>query len=62
MADDLDILNDSVEVEPSVGSRPRLSVVIVLIALLGVIATLVCALVISVVVAVWPYVRAIYFP
>jgi hypothetical protein len=62
MADDLDILNDSVEVEPSVGSRPRLSVVFVSIALLGVIATLVGALVISAVVAVWPYIRAIYFP
>jgi hypothetical protein len=62
MDDDLDILDESVEVEPSIGSRPRAGVVIFAIVLLALIAATVGSLVISAVVAVWPYVRAIYFP
>ena len=62
MTDDLDILRESVDVEPTAGSRPRASVVIVAVVLLGIIATLVGALLISAVVAVLPVVRVLYFP
>jgi hypothetical protein len=62
MDDDLGILDESVDVEPSIGSRPRVGVAIGAIVLLGVIAAVVGALVISAVVTVWPYLRAIYFP